>query len=134
MDTGAIVTNVSSSIGYGFLSAFVDEAPAGGGEPKVWLFGSFCNRCPPPPGQAHHGQGCEPERAEVQAWGSVGGSLLIWETAEVGGTVPTFNVEVSRVTSTPAAQAAVGLPPHKYVMILEISTLFLINNSPDGDL
>ena len=44
-DTGAIALNVSSSIGYGFLTAFVDE-PAGGGAEG-----------PPPPPRAPRGGG-----------------------------------------------------------------------------
>jgi hypothetical protein len=144
MDTGTIVTNISSTIGFGFVSAFVDEHPptaaaaagdgAGNDEPVLWLFGSACNRCPHTPSGP---QGCIPNR-KVQSWRAVNSSdpsLQRWEAAVVGGTYETYNVEVDRVTSTPAQQAAAGLPPHRYVMIMEIGHhLFVINNAPDGDL
>ena len=61
MDTGVIAINISSTIGYGFVSAFTDDYPDEAGarldsaaatedsapaEPRLWLFGSACNRCP----------------------------------------------------------------------------------------
>ena len=135
--TGAIVTNISSSIGFGFLSAFVDESPPGSDAgPQLWLFGSPCNRCGGKPGGGGGkagGQGCAATR-QVQWWKASDASMASWTTGLAGGTVKTFNVEVSRVTSTAAQQAAVGLAPHKYVMILEIGTLFQLNNAADGDL
>ena len=134
MSTGVIVTNLTSSIGYAFLSAFVDESPPGGGESKVWLFGSLCNRCGVPD-HPDYSFGCDPARAGTQTWSSSDKLMQHWETSEANGTIPTYNVEVSRVTSTTKEQVAVGLPPHKYVMIVELGPdLFFTNNSPDGDL
>jgi hypothetical protein len=128
MDTGAIVVNISSSIGFGFVSAFVDED-----FDTVWLFGSACNRC-----SKHGEQGCTGGRGgAVQAWSNrpSKSSLLHWDTAAVAGTFPTFNVEVTRVRSSAVQQRAAGLPAHKYAMILEISPhRFAINNAADGDL
>eukprot|EP00035_Acanthoeca_spectabilis_P013138 m.238986 g.238986 ORF g.238986 m.238986 type:complete len:467 (-) comp15813_c1_seq4:208-1608(-) len=129
--TGALITNVSSSIGFGFVSAFVDEHPPTGGPPVLWLFGSACNRCPHPKAGP---QGCVSPRT-VQWWRATDATLTNFTTGVAGGTAPTYNVEVARVTSSPQQQAAVGLPPHNYVMILEIKpTLFLLNNAVDGDL
>ena len=120
MDTGEIVTNVSSSIGFGFVSAFVDEDLD-----TVWLFGSACNRCPHPGGG---GQGCGggARGGRVQAWSNRPNrsALLDWDTAAVAGTYPTYNVEVTRVRSTTGQQQAVGLPPHR----CRISTLLSIRN------
>ena len=39
MDDGATVVNITSTIGYGFVSAFVDED-----FDTVWLFGTQCDR------------------------------------------------------------------------------------------
>lgn len=129
--TGALITNVSSSIGFGFVSAFVDEHPPTGGPPVLWLFGSACNRCPHPKAGP---QGCVSPRT-VQWWRATDATLTNFTTGVAAGTAPTYNVEVARVTSSPQQQAAVGLPPHNYVMILEIKpTLFLLNNAVDGDL
>lgn len=128
---GDIITNVSSSIGFGFVSAFVDEHPAGGGASTLWLFGSECNRCPHSPSTP---QGCIANRT-VQWWKATDATMTTYTTGVAAGTAKTYNVEVARVTSTVQQQAAAGLPPHKYVMILEISpTLFLVNNAADGDL
>jgi hypothetical protein len=132
MDSGKIVVNISSTIGFGFVSAFVDETPPGrgSGAPAMWLFGSRCNRCPHTPKTR---QGCAPNRT-VQSWRAVG-SLLHWESSAVGGTFETFNVQVSRVTTPPESQLALGLPLHRYVMIMEIGdNLFAVNNAADGDL
>jgi len=138
-DTGAIVLNVSSSIGYGFLTAFVDEPAGGGAEdaaaPRVWLFGSANNRC------QQHGPQHEPAQ-HVQYWrlrDPASGELLGWDTGSLyGGGLPfgTQNVQVSKVESGAAAQAAAGLPAHTHVMILEHKpNLFALNNAPgDGDL
>ena len=125
MDDGAIVTNITSSIGFGFLSAFVDEDLG-----AVWLFGSLCNRC------VNGNQGCGEGTRKVQAWSNRPNrsSLLVWDTAVAAGTFPTYNVEVTRVRSSATEQEATGLPPHRYAMILELSPRFALNNNADGDL
>jgi hypothetical protein len=134
-DNGEVVVNVSSSISFGFVSAFVDEDLD-----TVWLFGSACNRCPPPPGQPKQPQGCRSgghgSGGAVQVWSNRPDktSLLHWDSTAASGTANTFNVEVTRVRSTAQEQQAAGLPPHRYAMILEISDRFAINNNADGDL
>ena len=100
----------------------------------VWLFGSSCNRC------KHGDQGCggsgTTAGGAVQTWSNRPdkSSLLEWDSALARATPRTYNVEVTRVRSTAAQQRAVGLPPHKYAMILEIEERFAINNNADGDL
>ena len=100
----------------------------------VWLFGSSCNRCKTGD-QGCGGSGLSAGGA-VQAWSNRpnNSSLLEWDSALVSTTPRTYNVEVTRVRSTQAQQRAVGLPPHKYAMILEIEERFAINNNEDGDL
>eukprot|EP00912_Choanoflagellata_sp_UC4_P001896 UC4_evm1s1216 len=128
MDNGDIVLNITSSIGFGFISAFVDDE-----HDTVWLFGSSCNRC-----SKYGGHGCRgaKEGGFVQVWSNRPNksSLLYWDTKACEGTFPTYNVEVTSVHNGAVAQKKAGLPPHKYVMILEISPRFLISNSPNGDL
>ena len=114
------MVNISSTITYGFVSAFVDEDLD-----TVWLFGSACNRCPGGRGRCTHG-------GKVQAWSNRGdkASLLRWDSAPAGGCPATENVEVTRVRSTAAEQQAAGLPPHRYAMILEVEPQrFAINNN-----
>jgi len=123
-DDGSIVTNISATIGYGFVSAFVDED-----FDTVWFFGSACNRC-----ISNKDQGCVSER-RVTAWVSSDVKLQRWSApVDLGGTVATYNVEVARVRASAAHQAANGLPPHSYVMILEEEQRYLVNAALDGNL
>ena len=106
--------NISSSIGYGFVSAFVDEDLD-----TVWLFGSTCNRCAP------HGQGCggESPGGTVQAWSNRKDktSLMQWDsTPGVVGPHRTYNVEVTRVRSTAQEQQAAGLAVSETVILLAL--------------
>ena len=126
MDNGALVTNVSLTIGFGFVSAFVDED-----FDRLWLFGSAHNRCGkqssfPHPGDPHL----------VQAWWTGDPTMKAgWSASTVDGTRKTFNVEVARVRADAAEQASRGLPPHGYVMILETGhDRFRVSNATNGDL
>ena len=124
LDTGTIIVNISSSIGYGFISAFPDYDTK-----KLWLFGSKCDRCQ----KSCSGciQGCVPGR-KVQSWWSTDVSLTdsSWQTAKAQGTSDTKNVQVARV-SGPVPNPL--LPSLRYVMIVE-ELAFFINDNADGDL
>jgi hypothetical protein len=145
-----VVVNVPKSQGYGFFNAFVDYDFS-----KVWIFGTPNDRCQcgnscGSPAHMNHTCGSEPSgicygNAWVQTWSST--DLLTWETALAGGTkgVAVPNMDVARVRTTPEEQAALGLPPHRYIMILETAqsccgqpefkeTVFMINNEASGDL
>ena len=90
LDNGAVITNISSSIGYGFLSAFPDYK-----YDRLWLFGTNHDRSGhgPPGGYRCPGQ-------TVTSWWSDGAELTKWETACTDA-VSRDNVEVSSVAAPP---------------------------------
>ena len=78
--SGRVIANISSSIGFGFISAFVDDEHG-----RAWLFGTPADRC--------SGNGSP---TSVQAWWSE--DLLTWQTAlafDYGQA--THNVQVTKV-------------------------------------
>lgn len=134
-ETGEIVANITSSVGYGFVSAFVDyDVDASTG--TVWLFGTPADRC------VSNGA-----PTTVQAWWSR--DLITWQSAlafDYGHA--THNVQVTRVAplgGAPraereawAARAAASpttviAPPGAYVMFLECFA-WAINLNTDGNL
>ena len=123
VDSGKIVVNVSATIGYGFVTPFVDED-----FDTLWLFGSACDRC-----DDENDHGCVPGRA-VMSWSAKASTMAGWTTRKAEGTVATYNVQVSRVRASAAEQASSGLPTHGYIMILEKSVQYMYNAATDGDL
>jgi hypothetical protein len=136
VDDGSIVVNVSETIGFGFVTPFVDED-----HDQLWLFGSACNRCGGPPGAAPtrspptlQGQHCADVR-KTTVWKATSPSMTAWtKGVDAGGTVATYNVVVARVRANATTQIANGLAPHKYIMILELGTRYMYNAAADGDL
>eukprot|EP00040_Diaphanoeca_grandis_P030663 m.181823 g.181823 ORF g.181823 m.181823 type:complete len:381 (+) comp32081_c1_seq3:65-1207(+) len=132
-ETGEILVNISETIGFGFVTAFVDlpvvnsETTPSSSTPTFWLFGSACNRC-----SSKGQQGCISPRT-VQSWWSP--DMLTWKTAIAEGTKETYNVQVSRVnpSSSSSFTSSSSLPPHRYVMMMEPFT-FAISNGTGGDL
>eukprot|EP01013_Petalomonas_cantuscygni_P023302 TRINITY_DN44719_c0_g1_i1.p1 TRINITY_DN44719_c0_g1~~TRINITY_DN44719_c0_g1_i1.p1 ORF type:complete len:429 (-),score=41.40 TRINITY_DN44719_c0_g1_i1:113-1399(-) len=146
--TGVVVINISTSIGFGFISAFVD-ADLGRG-PRLWLFGVPVDRC----------RGTY-AATTVFAWWSDGdaddsgvitpavrnshGGVLfsdlndLTHRQEIISGIPTYNVEVAAVgrrrvsAGVHTQSSALALPPHRYVMILEPFT-FLVADAADGNL
>ena len=90
LDSGAVVVNISSTIGYGFISAFPDYT-----HDRVWLFGTNHDRggSGPPAGYRCPGQ-------NVTSWWAYGSNLTHWDTACTDA-LSADNVEVAHV----------GLPP-----------------------
>ena len=151
-ETGAIIANITTSVGFGFVSAFVDYSGGDGtsdsdgavadvgvggalGAGTVWLFGTPADRC--------HGNG---DATTVQAWWST--DLVAWASAQAFDLgLHTYNVQVTRTAplggASPAereawrrrraAGTARLLPPHRYVMILECFH-FAVNDNADGNL
>lgn len=130
-ESGIIVSNISSSLGFGFISAFPDYETG-----IVWLFGTPSDRC--------LGNG---NAKTVQSWWST--DLVTWDTAlAFNYGIHTYNIEVTRVgplggataeeraawdqRQRSAAQTS-GLPPHRYAMFLECFA-WAINNNADGNL
>ena len=138
--TGAVLVNVSSTVGFGFVSAFADYE-----HDTLWLFGTPVDRC--------SGNGAP---TTVQAWWTRDPALQAWSTAlafDLGK--PTHNVQVTFVGPRGGADAAEraawaarraargnssnnssgagALPPHRYAMFLECFT-WLVNDAADGNL
>jgi hypothetical protein len=127
--TGTVVSNISSSIGFGFLNAFPDYD-----HNRLWLFGTPADRCHGNCG-ACTGASCPglPSCLSVQSWWTSEAVPKSFETAVAipkgaKGLPHTYNQGVSRVR-VPGP----GMPPHGYVMISE-GDPFFINNDPDGNL
>ena len=86
--------NITSSIGFGFLSAFSDYTTE-----TVWLFGTANDRCNNPVTKDKF----------IAAWKS--NDLLNWDFKRLLN-VTTWNVQVSIVP-----QQNLNLPRHNYVMV-----------------
>jgi len=130
--TGAILANISSTVGFGFLSAFADyEADT------LWLFGTPADRC--------LGNG---QATTIYAWSTKDAALQNWSRAlafDFGKR--TYNVQVTFVgprggagaaeraawAARRAARAPAALPPHRYAMFIEQFS-WAVNNNADGDL
>eukprot|EP00041_Stephanoeca_diplocostata_P028232 m.793032 g.793032 ORF g.793032 m.793032 type:complete len:218 (-) comp23333_c0_seq9:2635-3288(-) len=127
-ESGKIVANISSTIGWGFVSAFTDYE-----HDKVWLFGTHANRC----------EGNGKSLTEVRSWWSAGNGdgqsqLTEWGTSSAFDCKTTHNVQVTKVGpmgAEPAPPMPSGgvLPPHRYIMFLEPFS-WAINNNADGNL
>jgi hypothetical protein len=121
LESGEVVVNISSTLAFGFLTAFTDYDTN-----TLWLFGTPADRCV--------GNG---DAKTVQAWWTTDPTLQdsSWKTRlafNYGS--HTYNVQVVKVGPPPGlpaheaasragaivqATAAAGLPPHKYAMFLE---------------
>eukprot|EP00040_Diaphanoeca_grandis_P028184 m.162147 g.162147 ORF g.162147 m.162147 type:complete len:355 (+) comp31264_c0_seq6:521-1585(+) len=107
---GSIIMNISETISHAFISSYPDYD-----NDRLWLFGINDDRC----NRSSHGH-------LIQSFWST--DLLRWDSATAIHNVTTYNVEAARVDKPPE-----GMPPHKYVMILE-PFQFMINNNDDGNL
>lgn len=118
-DNGIVVCNISSSIGYGFLSAYPDYE-----HDRVWLFGTNHDRGGKGP---QGGYPCSGQT--VTAWWSAGGEdLTSWGRACTDA-VSADNVEVASVALPPHT-----LPAHTHVMSDECPGFRIINAPADGNL
>lgn len=112
--TGIVLVNISSSIGFGFGSAFVDYETS-----TFWIFGTVNDRC---------GNNTLPDIGSVYAFSSKDVDLKSWTRTKTDVDWKGPNTDVARVFDSPF-----GIPPHRFVMITEGAT-FAINNDPLGDL
>ena len=111
LETGVVLSNITSTIGHAFISAFADYK-----HDRLWLFGIDLDRCV-------HGT---KKGNNVISWWSE--DLIHWDAATAISNFSTYNTEVSAVPVPPE-----GMQPHGYVMILEAFS-FLINDDPNGNL
>mmetsp|Transcript_1515 Transcript_1515/g.3944 ORF Transcript_1515/g.3944 Transcript_1515/m.3944 type:complete len:359 (+) Transcript_1515:48-1124(+) len=112
-DTGEVVANVTETVATSFVSAFVDHRATGD---VLWLSALDEDRC-----RKQCGTGVLAIRST---------DLETFTRSSAIPTVHTCNTEVARVYTPPPPG---GLPPHRYVMILEPFT-FMVNDNADGDL
>ena len=116
---GAVIANLSLSLGFAYGSAYVDHARA-----RFWVFGTPHDRC---------GHAVMPNNTGVYAFYSDDAQLRTW--TRVRTDVPWnvdgkgYNVAVAGV----AAPSPAGLPPHSHVLIADHGSLF-INAATDGNL
>ena len=131
--SGRVVANISSSAGFGFVSAFVDDEHG-----RVWLFGTPADRC--------GGNGAP---TSVQAWwsrdlltgdtalafdyGQVTHNVQVTKVGPMGGASPAVRADWAARHAAARAVAAAALPPHRYAMFLECFA-WAINDNADGNL
>ena len=137
--SGLILVNITSTIGFGFISAYPDYD-----SDTLWLFGTPADRCAPnsPNGSP----------TTVQSWWSTDAALQIWGTALTFdlGKVVTHNVQVTKhgprggaplkeVSEWKKSQddntgGGGILPFHTHAMFLECFTWLIIDASADANL
>ena len=133
-NTGVVVVNLTTSIGFGFLNAFPDYD-----HNRLWLFGTPAERCHgncgawPGPGPRPLAPAKFPSCESIWSWSTSLPVPTHFETAlaytpKTKNSFHTYNQGVSRVR-VPGP----GMPEHGYVMISEGDTFF-INNDKTGNL
>ena len=97
--SGVVIANITSSIGFGFGSAFVDYETG-----TFWVFGTVNDRC---------GHNTLPDVGSVYAFSASDAGLQAWSRSktDVAWTGP--NTDVARVLGA----SPPGLPPHRYVSL-----------------
>ena len=122
--SGKIVANLSSTVGYGFVTPFPDYR-----HQQLWLFGSKCNRCAKPNKEDF---GCDKDRG-ITAWklldidkpNTTQPQFQRWRRQRIPLTQPTYNVQVTAADKTKNLS---------YVMIAEPFTIYVKNNIVDNNL
>ena len=126
--SGLVVSNIPGSAGFGFPNAVVDYE-----NDRVWVFATTQDRC----GNARWDP-TVPHNHWVQSWQTR--DLTHWSSSVAGGTegIAIPNTDVARVHMSKEDAKRRGLPPHRWIMMLEmttqVKTQFMINNEPDDDL
>ena len=122
-ETGKVISNIKTSIGFGFGNAFVDYE-----FDKFWIFGTPNDRCRnqnrpfgPPVNETNIG---------VYSWWS--SNLVNWTRCKTTVTWNGPNVDVAKVYSSPYQRNS-SIPFHKYVMATE-DGIWFVSNTTAGDL
>eukprot|EP01051_Picozoa_sp_SAG22_P005310 SAG22_NODE_311_length_12629_cov_20.911891_5_plen_1434_part_00 len=134
-ETGVVVANITSTIGFGFVNSFPDYD-----HNRLWLFGTPADRCHGNCG-ACTGDSCprgpdgrlRPSCTSIQAWWT---SLPVPTSFETAVAIPAGTAELTHTYNQGASRVRVpgpGMPAHRYVMISEPFNFF-INADPDGNL
>eukprot|EP00040_Diaphanoeca_grandis_P015097 m.76873 g.76873 ORF g.76873 m.76873 type:complete len:405 (-) comp24947_c0_seq1:283-1497(-) len=129
LKTGDIVSNISTSIGFGFGAAFVDYDHG-----MLWISATPNDRVFPhnttrPYGPPH--KFCGHWECGVFVFNS--SNLLDWNRTETDITWSGPNTDIGRVYVSPKYPTPSNLPQHRYVMATEDGT-WIVNNNADGDL
>jgi beta-glucosidase-like glycosyl hydrolase len=121
--TGAVVVNLTLSVGFAYGSAFVDHAAT---PPRFYIFGTPHDRC---------GHATMPNNTGVWVFWSDHPTLApeSWQRAQ---TDVAWNLDGHGANVDVAAvlgPSPPGLPPHKYIMMTDRAT-FAVNAGQGGDL
>jgi hypothetical protein len=134
LKTGNVVSNISTSIGFGFGASFVDYTAS---PPMLWVFGTVHDRTQdtkPHPLPRPHGPPALPKNCGWSSmtnqtcggvWAFWSTDLVHWHRAQTDAQWSGPNVDVASVIGGPRPDS--HLPDHRFVMTTEDSR-FLINN------
>ena len=139
METGDIVSNITSSIGFGFGAAFVDYD-----HDMLWISATANDRASPdsprPDGPPHshcnrtvHGVSVENHWECNGVWVFNSSDLMTFTRRQTDVKWNGPNTDIGRVYDSPAHPTPANLPEHRYIMATEDGT-WAVNNRADGDL
>lgn len=131
LTTGDVVSNISTSIGFGFGAAFVDYDHG-----QLWISATANDRvssAPRPfgPPTDHCAQEKHWECNGVWVFNST--DLKSWTRRQTDVAWNGPNTDIARVYPSPSHPTPSNLPPHRYVMATE-NGVWALNNNEDGDL
>lgn len=135
METGVVVSNISTSIGFGFGAAMVDYDHG-----NLWISATANDRASITPRPYGPPTDHDPECKFGSHWECNGvwvfnsSDLKTWtrRKSDVAWSGP--NTGMARVYPSAAHPTPPNLPPHRYVMATEKGTTWAVNNNADGDL
>jgi len=135
--SGDVVANISSSIGFGFGSAFVDYDSG-----TLHIFGTPKDRDtdtprpygPPPYSGCRSNDMYDPSRRCGGVWVFSTKDLSGWRRLQTDVQWSGANVGVGRVyaDNNRHSPRPSNLPPHKYIMATESGSYWAVNNNADG--
>jgi hypothetical protein len=132
LESGVVVSNISTSIGFGFGAAFVDYDHG-----QLWISATANDRA----GTASRPYGpptdhCESERTwECNGvWVFNSSDLKTWSRFQTDVKWNGPNTDIARVYPSPAHPTPANLPAHRYVMATESGATWAVNDNEDGDL
>lgn len=129
--TGAIVWNISHSIGFGFGAAYVDYEHG-----MLWISATAndrVNRSALRPYGPPHEPGCGHWECNG-VWVFNSTDLVTWTRSKTDVNWNGPNTDIGRVYSSPGHPLPKNLPSHRYIMATESGSTWAVNNNANGDL
>ena len=131
LETGDVISNITTSIGFGFGAAFVDYDHG-----QLWISATANDRdsqAPRPYGPPHD-HSCSEKHWECNGvWVFNSSDLKSWTRRQTDVNWNGPNTDIARVYHSPAHPTPANLPAHRYVMATE-NGVWAVNNNEDGDL